>query len=244
MRIDMITLFPELFEVFMGFGPIRRAIDNGSLEVHVHNLRDFADGPREVDDYPFGGGSGMILKPEPIKRCLENIPGTAHVILLTPQGQTLNQQQVKELSEKEHLVLLCGRYKGVDERVSRFIDLELSIGDYVLSGGEIPSLCVLDAVSRLQPDALGDLDSAATDSFASDLLDAPYYTKPRRFEGQDVPEVLLSGHHEEIRKWRRRESLKRTYLRRPDLLEQADLSEEDLEILEIIKREASDDERN
>jgi tRNA (guanine37-N1)-methyltransferase len=244
MRIDVITLFPEMFELAASFGPIRRALDNGSLEVHAHDLRAFADSPRDVDDYPFGGGSGMILKAEPIQRCLESIPGEGHVILLSPQGQILDQKGVKGLSERDHLILICGRYKGIDDRVTRFVDTEISIGDYVLSGGEIPALCVLDSVSRLLPEALGDFDSAATDSFASGLLDAPYYTKPRRFEGEDVPEVLLSGHHEEIRIWRRRESLRRTYLRRPDLLRSADLSDEDLSILEQIKREASNGERN
>jgi tRNA (guanine37-N1)-methyltransferase len=244
MRIDVITLFPEIFEMAASFGPIRRAVENEALDLHLHDLRTFADGPREVDDYPFGGGSGMILKPEPIVRCLDRMPGRPYRILLSPQGKVLRQPRVEELSGRDHMALLCGRYKGIDERVRGYMDLELSVGDYVLSGGELPGLTLLDAVSRLLPGALGDADSAATDSFASDLLDAPYYTKPRSFEGQDVPDVLLSGNHEEIRKWRRRESLRRTYLRRPDLLGTANLSDEDVSFLERIKREASDGERN
>jgi len=238
-RIDVITLFPEYFDVPLQIGPLRKAKELGVLEIHLHNLRDYADSPKEVDDYPFGGGSGMILKPEPIKRAIDVIcKEETIVILFTPQGKTYSQQMAKELSKRKHLLLICGRYKDVDDRIRKFVHLELSIGDYVLSGGEPAALVILDSIARLLPNTLGDEDSRKSDSFENWLLDCPYYTRPRVFEGMEVPKVLLSGDHKKIERWRKKESLRRTLLKRPDLLKKANLSEDELELLrEVIKEE-------
>ncbi len=233
LRVDIVTLFPEYFEFPLRVGPVRRAREQGTLEVRLLDLRSFADSPKEVDDYPYGGGAGMVLKPEPLVRAIESVRGPESlVILFSPQGERLNHARVKELATKPHLILLCGRYKGVDERVRRWVDLELSIGDYVLSGGEPAALVLLDAVARWLPESLGDKDSALTDSFETGLLDAPLYTRPPEFRGLRVPEVLRSGNHAQIRRWRRKQSLLRTLLRRPDLLERYPLSEEDRKLLQ------------
>jgi len=240
MTIDIITLFPEAFECIMSFGPIRKAVESGSLKIRFFNPVDFAPHPKQVDDEPYGGGAGMVMKPEPLYKALQKAKegfSESYVIYMSPQGRILTQEKVKELSGREHLVLISGRYKGIDERIMAFVDEEISIGDYVLSGGEIPAMVILDAVARLLPGAMSDPDSWRTDSFEDGLLDAPYYTRPREFMGMEVPEVLLSGHHGKIEKWRRYQRLKRTLLKRPDLLKKAKLSEEDRRILEEIKRE-------
>ena len=236
--VDIITIFPEYFAPALEVGPLKRAVQNNLITIRFQNLRELADSPKEIDDYPYGGGSGMVLKPEPVKRALERAGyKDGFVILFSPQGKVLTQSLAHELVGKRHLILICGRYKGVDERVMKYVDLELSIGDYVLSGGEPAALVLLDVLVRLIPGALGDMDSAATDSFESGILDAPYFTRPKVFEGEPVPEVLLSGDHAAIRRWRRKEALRRTLKKRPDLLEKADLSDEDLELLNEILHE-------
>jgi len=236
--IDVITLFPEFFRDPLNYGPMRRARELEVFEVRLWNPRDFVENPKDVDDYPYGGGSGMVLKFEPIKAILDKVKGPdALSVYLTPQGVTFNEELARDLSRERHIILLCGRYKGVDERIVEEFDLELSIGDYVLSGGEPAALVVLDSVVRHIPGALGEKDSADTDSFATGILDASYYTRPREVDGKKVPEVLLSGHHKAIERWRRKEALKRTLLKRPDLLLKAPLSDEDMLILEEIKFE-------
>jgi tRNA (guanine37-N1)-methyltransferase len=219
---------------------LKKALDRGLIRVRVQNLRDFAeDRHRMTDDYPYGGGSGMVMKPEPIIRAVEAVK-TAHPdaksILLTPQGERFHQGLAKELSEHKHWILICGRYEGLDERVRlAAVDREISIGDYVLTGGEIPALVFIDAVSRYLPGFLGCKQSVEEDSFAQGLLEYPQYTRPPIFRGLAVPEVLLSGDHARIASWRRRESLRRTFLRRPDLLKRELLSEEDQAILAELK---------
>jgi tRNA (guanine37-N1)-methyltransferase len=236
MRFDVLTLFPELFSSFLKETILGRAVKAGLVEVHLVNIRSFAKGRHLVtDDRPFGGGEGMVMKPGPISRALESIDKTKDrslVLLLTPQGRTFDQPLAWELSRMEQIILICGRYEGVDERIrTNYIDLELSIGDYVLSGGEMAAMAVMDAVSRLVPGVLGGERSAQEDSFEEGLLEYPQYTRPRVFKNQEVPAVLFSGDHEKIRVWRRTESLKRTLERRPDLLEKAKLTEEDKRIL-------------
>jgi tRNA (guanine37-N1)-methyltransferase len=241
MRISLLTIFPDFFAPALDEGMIRLAREKGRLEVGIVHLRDFTDDShRSTDDYPFGGGVGMIMKVEPIDRALRSLavgekgsrPTGSRVVLFSPQGRRFTQDVAREYASLEHLLLLCGRYKGVDERVSeQLVDEELSLGDFVLSGGEPVALCVVDAVARLLPGVVGSFDSVESDSFHSGLLDAPYYTRPAEYRGWTVPEVLLSGHHAQIARWRREESLRRTLARRPDLLEQAELSREDLQFL-------------
>lgn len=242
MRLDILTLFPELFSAFLKESILGRAIKEGLVDVRLTNIRSFAHGPHhETDDRPYGGGNGMVMKPGPIQRALESIertPGRSMVILLTPQGKVFEQALAWELSRFEHLVLICGRYEGIDDRIrAKCVDMELSVGDYVLSGGELPAMVVIDAVSRLIPGFLGGERSNLEDSFQDGLLEYPHYTRPRTFQGAEVPEVLLSGDHERIRVWRRTESLKRTLERRPDLIEKAKLSEEDKSILVKLRDE-------
>ncbi|MCX7794583.1 MAG: tRNA (guanosine(37)-N1)-methyltransferase TrmD [Thermodesulfovibrionales bacterium] len=242
MLIDVITLFPDIIKTYISFGVIKKAIEESLLNVRIHNLRDFTkDRHRTVDDYPYGGGSGMVLKPEPVFEAVEQIKSDGIervVILLTPQGKVFNQQMARELSgEKRGLLLICGRYEAVDERVRSVVDEEISIGDYVLTGGELPALVIIDAVSRLLPGVLGNYSSTLEESFEWGILDYPHYTRPPEFRGMKVPEILLSGDHEAIRKWRRKEALRRTLERRPDLLEKAVLSEEDLILIKEIKEE-------
>jgi tRNA (guanine37-N1)-methyltransferase len=238
LMVDILTIFPEFFEAPLSFGPIKRARDIGKLKVRVFDLRKFADSPKEVDDYPYGGGSGMVLKAEPIIRVLkEASDGKELKIYLSPQGVTFTDEIARDLSKKEHLLLLCGRYKGVDERALERFDMELSVGDYILSGGEPAALVVLDAISRYLPGALGDKDSLESDSFTRGTLDSPYYTRPREVDGEGVPEALLSGHHLAIEKWRKKEALRRTLLKRPDLLKDIELDDKDLLLLEEIKYE-------
>jgi len=221
--VDIITIFPRMFIGAFDEGILRRARQRGLVEITLHPLRAFAiDRWGTVDDYPYGGGAGMVLRPEPIAKALEYIRRLrgrlGRVIFLTPQGERLSQEKVNELSLEEHLVLLCGRYKGIDERIrQKYVTDEISIGDYVLSGGEFPAMVLVDAVVRLLPGALGDAESALEDSFQTGLLDAPWYTRPEVFEGMKVPEVLLSGDHKKIKEWRLKESVCRTRERRPDL---------------------------
>ena len=244
MRIDVITIFPEMIASVVKYGVISRAQETGLLKIAVHNLRDFAhDRHRSVDDYCYGGGAGMLMKPEPLFEAVRTIlgayaPGTpnAKIILLSPQGELFSQEMARRLSLEDHLVMICGRYKGVDERVRQsLVTDEISIGDYVLSGGEIPALAVIDAVSRLIPGVLGNYESAQDDSFSDGILDSPHYTRPAEYQGMRVPEVLLSGDHEKIRKWQRQQALIQTFQRRPDLLKPELLSEEDLEFLGTLK---------
>jgi tRNA (guanine37-N1)-methyltransferase len=236
MRFDVLTLFPELFSAFLKETILGRAVKAGVVDIRLVNIRSFARGRHLVaDDTPFGGGQGMVMKPGPISRALESIDrikDRSLVLLLTPQGRTFDQPLAWDLSRMEQLILICGRYEGVDERIrTTCVDRELSIGDYVLSGGEMAAMVVMDAVSRLVPGVLGGEKSAQEDSFEDGLLEYPQYTRPRVFKNQEVPEILLSGDHEKIRVWRRTESLKRTLERRPDLLEKAALTEEDKRIL-------------
>src|SRR5256885_1704438 len=246
MKISVLTIFPDFFPAVLGEGMIRAAREKGRLEVQIVPLRDFTDDThRTTDDYPFGGGAGMVMKVEPIDRALaslaigtrESRPRGARVTLLSPQGRPFTQRLAIEYAALESLALVCGRYKGVDERVSeQLVDEELSIGDFVLSGGEPAALCVVDAVARLLPDVVGAFDSVESDSFHSGLLDAAYYTRPAEFHGWAVPEVLLSGHHERIARARREESLRRTFERRPELLDRARLTESDERYLRELAR--------
>ncbi len=243
MRFDVLTLFPELFSSFLKETILGRAVKAGLVDIRMVNIRSFARGRHLVtDDRPFGGGEGMVMKPGPISRALESIDrikDRSLVLLLTPQGRTLDQPLAWELSRMEQLILICGRYEGVDERIrTSSVDLELSIGDYVLSGGEMAAMVVMDAVSRLVPGVLGGERSAQEDSFEEGLLEYPQYTRPRVFKNREVPAVLLSGDHEKIRVWRRTESLKRTLERRPDLLEKAKLTEEDKRILATLREKS------
>ena len=245
MRFDVLTLFPDLFAPFLTTGVLGRGVERGLVEVSLTNIRSFARGPHKVtDDRPYGGGNGMVMKPGPIVRALESvdrIEGQSLVILLTPQGRPFGQPEAWELSKADQLILICGRYEGVDERIrSEQIDMEVSIGDYILSNGELGALVIVDAVSRLIPGVLGGEKSNTEDSFEDGLLEYPHYTRPRVYNGKGVPSVLLSGDHEKIRLWRRTESIRRTLERRPDLLEKAKLNEEDLAILAKLRNKTSD----
>lgn len=235
MKLDVLALFPDIIAPALQTGILKRIQDAGGLTVNVYHLRDWAiDKHKTVDDYPYGGGAGMILKPEPIFAATEslNVESKAQIIFLTPQGIPLTQPLVEALSLESHIILICGRYKGVDERVrQKIVTKEISIGDYVLSGGEIAALVIIDAIARVLPGALGDFESAHEDSFSRDLLDHPHYTRPADYDGLKVPDVLLSGHHDNIKKWRYVEALKRTAQRRPDLLQELDLTEEELAII-------------
>ncbi len=240
MKIDVIALFPEIIFPALQVGILSRAKDAGVLTVNVHSLRDFTtDRHKSVDDYPYGGEAGMILKPEPLFRAVRTLNPqlTARVIYLTPQGTPFNQSIAEAFSLESHLILICGRYKGIDERVrEKLITDEISIGDYVLSGGEIPALVLIDAIGRVLPRALGDYESAQSDSFSQELLDCPHYTRPAEFEGMQIPEILLSGHHEKIDRWRYEQSLKRTFERRPDLLEKIELGDEERAYLNSLEK--------
>ncbi len=234
MRIDIVTLFPEMFGGPFGDSIIKRAIDREILDIGFTQLRDFAyDKHHQVDDSPFGGGSGMVLKPEPVFRAVRSITeretaGRRRVLLMDPAGAVFTQQKAKELAEYDQLVFICGHYEGYDARITEHLaDEALSIGDYVLTGGELPAMVIIDAVARMLPEVLGSEESAPTDSFYEGILEHPQYTRPREFEGLSVPEVLFSGDHARIRRWRREQALRVTRERRPDLLENAELSEED-----------------
>lgn len=232
MRIDIVTIFPDIFEPVLGASMLKIARQKGAVDLHVHDLRTWTDDKhRTTDDYPFGGGLGMVMKPEPIFRAVRTLaevdPRAPFVILTCPQGRRLDQRLVEDLARKQHLVIICGRYEGVDERVRDIVDLEVSIGDYVLTGGELPAMVITDAVTRLQPGVLASPVSAEEESFSWGLLEYPQYTRPASFEGRDVPPILLSGDHKRIAEWRRKEAIKRTALRRPDLLAAADLTEDE-----------------
>jgi tRNA (guanine37-N1)-methyltransferase len=241
-RFDVVSIFPGMLKGPLAEGIVGRAIEGGLLDVAVHDLRDFTtDRHRVVDDMPFGGGPGMVLKPEPLFRAVTRIRETRGepraVILTSPDGERLTHRTAERLRDLGHVVILCGRYEGVDERVRTHLATEeLSVGDYVLSGGELPALVIIDAVARLVPGVVGDEQSVARDTFANGLLDFPQYTRPAEFEGLAVPPVLLSGHHKEIERWRRREALRRTFERRPELLEDAALSPEDRAMLSELLR--------
>jgi tRNA (guanine37-N1)-methyltransferase len=237
MKFDIITIFPRMVEAGLAEGVVSRGIERGILDIKVHDLRAHTtDRHRTVDDMPYGGGPGMVMKPEPLFKAVTAIRqqrgDPAAVVLLSPQGRLFTQAEAERLSGLGHVVLLCGRYEGMDERVRELAATEeLSIGDYVLSGGELPALVIVDTVSRLVPGVVGDAQSVEGDSFARGLLDYPHYTRPAEFEGRQVPEVLLSGHHAEVRRWRKREALQRTLERRPDLLADAALDDEERELL-------------
>ena len=243
MRFDILTLFPDMFSSPFQESILAKAIGKGLIEVRTINIRDFAlDKHQVVDDAPYGGGQGMVMKVEPIARAIERVKlenPSAWTIYLTPEGKPLNKEILRDLSSQSHLILLCGRYEGVDERVRQlFVDEEISIGDYVLTGGELAAMVLIDAVSRLLPGVLGSDRSAEEDSFFGSLLEYPQYTRPASFRGHNVPEVLLSGNHQAISLWRRKEALRRTWLRRPELLSEASLSEEDKKILEEISKKS------
>jgi tRNA (guanine37-N1)-methyltransferase len=243
MRFDILTLFPNMFSSPLQESILGKAIERGLIQIQTVNIRDFAlDKHKVVDDTPYGGGQGMVMKVEPIARAIESVKSqnpSARTIYLTPQGKPFDQDSARKLSSQPHVVLLCGRYEGVDERVKDlFIDEEISIGDYVLTGGELAAMVLIDAVSRFIPGVLGSDRSAEEDSFFNFLLEYPQYTRPFNFRGSGIPEVLLSGNHSAISLWRRKEALRRTSSRRPDLLTKANLSEEDKKLLEeILKQE-------
>ncbi len=236
MRFDVFSLFPEVFDPYLGTSILKRAQELKALEVHTHNIRDWTtDKHHTTDDTPYGGGGGMVMKPEPVFAAVEGVlgmPPCCPVILLSPQGRTFNQKIAFELAEHPRLALLCGRYESVDERIRQHLATDaISIGDYVLTGGELPALVIIDALTRLLPGVLGDPEAPLDDSHATGLLEYPHYTRPPKFRGWGIPDVLLSGNHAEIARWRRQESLRRTLLHRPDLLAKAALTQEDLAFL-------------
>jgi tRNA (guanine37-N1)-methyltransferase len=239
MQFDVFTLLPEVFPPYLNCSILQRARQNGLIDVRVHNIRDYAAGKHHVtDDEPYGGGGGMVMKVEPVFAAVESVLEPADrcpIILLTPQGRVFNQKLAFELVQHPHIALLCGRYEGIDERIrEHLVTDEISIGDYVLTGGELPALILIDALSRLLPGVLGDPGGAMDDSHASGLLEYPHYTRPPEYRGWGVPEILISGDHAKIEKWRREQSLRRTFKRRPDLLENAPLSDMDREVLKKI----------
>ncbi len=244
MRIDILTLFPEMFEGVFEASIIKRAREDNVVDINLIDIRDFATDKHSItDDYPYGGGGGMVMIPAPVADAIEHAledksrDAETQVVYLSPQGKRYTQDMARALSHLEHLVLLCGRYEGVDERIcDLYVDKEISIGDYVLSGGEIPAMVVVESIVRLLPGAIGNENSFRQDSFYSGILDFPHYTRPREFRGHTVPDVLLSGHHKEVEKWRRRKALERTFLRRPDLLKNADLSKDDKAFIEELKK--------
>ena len=240
-RFDVVTLFPEMFAAVTASGIPRKALEAGLWRLATWNPRDFTtDNYRTIDDRPYGGGPGMVMLAEPLEKALDaaQAAGGGKVIFLSPQGRKLDHEKVMELAGRQAVTLLCGRYEGVDERlVRRRVDEELSLGDFVLSGGELAAMAVIDAVVRQLPGALGDGQSAAEESFAAGLLDCPQYTRPEVYAGEGIPEVLLSGHHEQIRRWRRKQALGRTWLRRPEMIEARQLNAEESKLLEEFKRE-------
>ncbi len=241
MRIDILTLFPEMCMSVLGESIIGRARENGCVEINCINIRDYTlDKHNRVDDSPYGGGTGMIMQTQPIYDCYEALCGKIgkrpHLIYLSPQGETLTQEKVKELSKLDNIALLCGHYEGIDQRViDEIVDEEISIGDYVLTGGELPALVLADSISRMLPGVLANEDAFTLESHYSGLLEYPQYTRPFEWHGVEVPEVLISGHHANIQKWQREQSLLRTFERRPDMLENAELSKKDKEFLKKLK---------
>ncbi|MBI5238360.1 MAG: tRNA (guanosine(37)-N1)-methyltransferase TrmD [Deltaproteobacteria bacterium] len=251
MRFDVLTIVPEYFSSPLCQSVLGKAAAKGLLDVRAHNIRDYAlDKHKTTDDYPYGGGCGMVMKVEPAALAIEAVKGGERsgqkVILMTPQGRPLSHALAKELSGNGRIIIVCGRYEGVDERIRTFVDMEVSIGDYILPGGEAAALVLIESVARFIPGVLGKDESAAEDSFAEGLLEYPHYTRPEEFRGAKVPQALLSGNHAEIEAWRRRESLRRTYLRRPELINRAPLTENDrayLKEIEFEKTEASQENR-
>ncbi|HJO03900.1 MAG TPA: tRNA (guanosine(37)-N1)-methyltransferase TrmD [Acidobacteriota bacterium] len=253
-RFDIITIFPEMFPGPLTAGVIGRALERGLFSIQAYDLRDFADPPhRQVDDEPFGGGAGMVYKPEPLCRALDHVNASVReseivpgqVVLLSPQGRRLDHRMAQDLAAARQLTLVCGRYEGVDERVRKHrVDLELSIGDYVLTGGELAAMVLIECVVRLVPEALGDPESARRDSFVEGLLDHPHYTRPAEYAGWRVPEVLRSGNHAAVERWRRREALRNTALKRPDLLHDMELDLEDRRFVEALLDECESDREN
>jgi tRNA (guanine37-N1)-methyltransferase len=248
MRIDIFTIFPEIFASPLNSGILKRATDHGLLNVNLHNIRDYAhDKHHSVDDYPYGGGAGMVFRPEPVFEAVETILARVRqedpdadvpVVLLTPQGRLFSQDIALELSMRKHLMLICGHYEGVDERIAEHLATDaISIGDYVLSGGEVPAMVVADAVARLIPGALGSPQSPMDESHSTGLLEYPQFTRPPAFRGWAVPEVLLSGNHAEISKWRRRQAIAKTFRRRPDMLDKIDLSSREQDYLRQLREE-------
>jgi tRNA (guanine37-N1)-methyltransferase len=246
MRFDILTLFPELIDAVLGESIIGRARENNIIQVNAINIRDFSDNKhRKVDDYPYGGGGGMVMMAQPVcdafDSIVKNLAYKPKLIYLSPQGRVLNQEMVKRLSEEEHLVLLCGHYEGIDERIiEEIVDEEISIGDYVLTGGELPAMVLVDSVSRIIPGVLSSEESYSQESHYDGLLEYPQYTRPCEFKGRKVPDVLISGHHANITRWRRQQSLKRTYLKRPDLFERLNLEKGDKELLKEALEQSSE----
>jgi len=249
MRVDIITLFPSMFKNPFDESMIKRAKEKGILKIKLHDLRQFThDKHRTVDDAPYGGGAGMVMKPRPlfeaVKKIKEEIDSSSRVILLSPQGRPFNQEKVKELAKERVLIFICGHYEGVDERVrEHLVDEEISLGDYVLTGGELAAMVVVDAVARMLPGVLGSEDSAREDSFYEGLLDYPQYTRPSDFRGWKVPSVLLSGNHQKVKEWRRKKMLEATLRKRPDLLETLKLNRENERLLEEIRRTRTKNQR-
>jgi tRNA (guanine37-N1)-methyltransferase len=238
-KFDILTLFPEIIEGMVSSSILKRAIEKGLIEINIIDFREYAGNKHStVDDYAYGGGAGMLLRVDPIYRALNTIEGLdkAHKILTSPSGNVWSQKKAEEFSKLDHIVIVCGHYEGIDARVLNYIDEEISIGDYVLTGGEIPAGVIIDSVSRLINGVIAD-DSTVNESFSMGLLEYPQYTRPQEFDGHKVPDILLSGHHANIKKWQRYEALKKTYLVRPELLNEIELSKEDLKMLEEIKKE-------
>jgi tRNA (guanine37-N1)-methyltransferase len=246
MKFNIVTIFPEMFSAYLGISILKKAITNGIVTVNIHNLRDYAeDKHRIVDDYPYGGGSGMVMKPEPFFRIINSLwpeQTKRKIIMLSPKGRLLDQDIVLELSkEKREIVLLCGRYEAIDERVREYlVDDEISIGDYILTGGELPALVIIDSVARLLPGVLGDSRSTEEESFSWGLLDYPHYTRPEDYKGMIVPNVLLSGNHSEINRWRKKQALKITFENKQELLKKYNLSDEEKNFLDEIKGESNE----
>lgn len=252
MQFEVFTLLPEVFPSYLETSIIKRARERGLIDVRVHNIRDYTHDKHHVtDDTPYGGGGGMVMKPEPVFEAIETVLGliadpnqpkpapNIPIILLTPQGRVFNQSIAQELSQHPQIVLLCGRYEGIDERIrEHLVTDEISIGDYVLTGGELPALILIDAISRFLPDVLGDPTGAQDDSHAMGLLEYPHYTRPPEFRGWKIPDVLLSGAHAKIDKWRREQALLRTFKRRPDMLEKAEQTKEDRKFIENLKEKS------
>ncbi|HEX9161986.1 MAG TPA: tRNA (guanosine(37)-N1)-methyltransferase TrmD [Thermoanaerobaculia bacterium] len=243
LRIDFVTIFPRMFDAFLAEGVIARGVKQGLLDVHVHDLRDYtSDKHRSTDDEAYGGGPGMVMLAEPVLRVVEKLNvdiQKPHVVMTSPQGRTFTQAIAKELAKKQHLIILCGRYEGFDERIRESVNPdEISIGDFVVSGGEIPAMLIADAVGRMIEGVVGNSGSVEEDSFFNGLLDYPHYTRPEEIRGMRVPDVLLSGHHEKIRLWRREQALRRTLRLRPDLLKNAELDDEARAILRKIENES------
>jgi tRNA (guanine37-N1)-methyltransferase len=239
-KFDVLSIFPEMFSSPLNFSLLKKAQEKGLVNICLHDIRQWtSDKHRMTDDAPFGGGCGMVMKVEPVERAVAEIKsrgGESRVILMTPQGERFNHNIAKDLAGERRLIIICGRYEGVDERIRTYlVDLEISIGDFILTGGELSALVLIDSVSRFVPGVLGNAESSCNESFSNGLLEYPQYTRPVTYKEWSVPEVLISGNHADIELWRRRESLRRTYLRRPDLLEKIELSEQDKKILEQIK---------